>query len=78
MKAMMNTIFEETIMADKLKDLGFKYNRGIWQKDGFSMQFYRYCWKCSSAGHPEKEAIYMKDLYPLFWEYTGKVLPPLI
>lgn len=76
-KKMMNTIFEDTIMMDKLKDLGFKYNMGIWHRNGFSLQFYRYCWKCSVVGMPEFELIYMKDLYLKFWELTGKVLPPL-
>lgn len=73
----MNTVFADTIMADRLKDLGFVYHVGIWRKGGFSIQFYRYCWKCSAVGYKETEIIYMKDLYEKFWEFTGKVLPPL-
>lgn len=74
---MMNTIFRPTIMADKLKYLGFTYKMKIWSKDGFSIQFYRYCWKCSAKGYKERDIIYMDELYPAFWEMTGKVLPKL-
>lgn len=72
---MMNTIFRSTIMADKLKDLGFVYKMNIWRRDNLSIQFYKYCWKCSVPGSKEFDIIYMDELYPLFWELTGKVLP---
>lgn len=68
---------KEQIVESKLKELGFTYKMKIWRKDNFSIQFFRYVWKCSVAGSEERELIYMDDLYKTFWELTGKVLPRL-
>lgn len=75
-KKMMNTVFRPTIMADKLKGLGFTYKMNVWRKGEFSIAFYKHLWKASVAGsHKEYDVIYMDQLYPLYWELTGKVLP---
>lgn len=72
----MNTIFRPTIMADKLKKLGFTYKMNVWRKDNFSIAFYKHLWKVSMAGTKlEYDVIYMDELYPLYWKLTGKVLP---
>lgn len=77
-KKMMNTVFRPTIMADKLKDLGFTYKMNVWRKGEFSIAFYKHLWKASVAGsHKEYDVIYMDQLYPLYWELTGKVLPKI-
>jgi len=68
-------IFKSEVTVDRLKKLGFTYRLSIWQKGNFSIQFYKYLWKCSVPGSDEFDLIYMKDLYDKYWELTGQVLP---
>lgn len=69
--------YPEPVLDRHLTKLGFTFKMRIWMKDGVTVSFDRWLWRISKAGYETKEIRTMSELYEKYWEFTGKVLPPI-